>query len=109
MRRSLLKFLIVFLVSITLVTLYFIFLFKDLADTITPKIIFKVIKQFALIVSIPASLLFLLLDIPMEKIKNLWLLLITRCVVLFILLYMVSGAFSFYLIANSLFDNPFIE
>lgn len=102
------KLLIIFVLSIIFVTFYFIFFFSSPSDSITLNVVFKIIKQYALIISIPTSILFVLIDILMEKIKTKWILYLVRFIVFFGLMYMVSLFFSLYLISSSLLENPFI-
>lgn len=103
------KLLIVFVLSVLFVTFYFIFFFSPSPDSVTLKAIFKIIKQFALVISIPASILFVLIDFLMEKIKTKWILYSVRVIVFFGLMYIVSLIFSLYLISSSLLENPFKE
>jgi hypothetical protein len=107
-RQLLTQFLIVFLLSTLIVTLYFIHSFHALADTITFSAVLQTTTQFGLIIAIPTTILFVLVDLLVHRIKTVWILYLTRCAVLFGLLYLVSLMFSFYLISNSLLDNPFM-
>ena len=107
--RFLIKLLIVFVLSVLFVTFYFIFFFSPSLEAVTLKIIFKIIKQFALVVSIPASILFVLIDMLMEKIKTKWILYLVRAIVFLGLMYVVSLFFSLYLISSALLENPFKE
>ena len=102
------KLLIIFVLSIIFVTFDFIFFFSSPSDSITLNVVFKIIKQYALIISIPTSILFVLIDILMEKIKTKWILYLVRFIVFFGLMYMVSLFFSLYLISSSLLENSFI-
>lgn len=101
------KLLIVFILSILFVTFYFIFFFSPSSDSITLKAVFKIITQFALVISIPASILFVLTDALMEKIKTKWTFYLVRVTVFVGLMYLVSLFFSLYLISSSLLENPF--
>ncbi len=105
----LIKFLIVFLLYTLIVTWYFIDSFGSLTDAVTLTIVLKIVKQFGLIISIPAAILFVIADIFIQKIKTVWVLYLTRCMVFFCLLWLVSILFSVYLITNSLLDNPFMK
>jgi len=107
--KMLIKFLIVFLLYTLIVTWYFIDSFGSLADSLTLSIVIKTIKQFGLVISIPAAILFVIADIFVQKIKTVWFLYLTRCMVFFCLLWLVSILFSVYLITNSLLDNPFMK
>ena len=107
--QTLIKFLIVFLLSTLIVTLLFILIFGNLAQSITLKAVLKTITQFGITISIPTAILFVLTDLLMKKIKIIWALYLVRGIVLFGLLWLVSLFFSIYLIANALFDNPFVK
>ncbi|MDQ0968623.1 lysylphosphatidylglycerol synthetase-like protein (DUF2156 family) [Flavobacterium sp. W4I14] len=107
--KLLIKFLIVLLLATAIVTLYFVYSFGVLADTITFEAILKTIKQFGLVISIPTAILFVLADILIKKIKTVWVLYLTRCVAFFGILSIVSLALSFYLISNALLNNPFMK
>lgn len=107
--QVLIKFLIVFLLSTLIVTLLFILIFGNLAQSITLKAVLKTITKFGIVISIPTAILFVLTDLLMKKIKILWVLYLVRGIVLFGLLWLVSLFFSIYLIANALFNNPFVK
>jgi len=107
--QILIKFLIVFLLSTIMVTAFFVYIFHGLADSITFRAMLKTVQQFSLITSIPTSILFVLVDLLLKKIKITWLLYLTRCAVFFGLTWFVSFVLSFYLIANALLDNPFAK
>lgn len=101
--------LIVFLLSNLIVTLYFIYSFSSLTSSINFRMVIKTIQQFSLVISIPTSILFVFVDRLVKKIKIIWLLYLTRCIVFLSLLFLVSLFFSIYLISNALLDNPFIK
>lgn len=105
----LIKLLIIFILSILFVTFYFIFFFSSSLDSVTLKAVIKIITQFGLIISIPTSIIFVLVDILIEKIKTKWVLYLTRIVVFLCLMYLVSLFFSIYLISNALLDNPLLK
>lgn len=102
-------FLIVFLLSNLIVAIYFIYSFSNLTSSITFKMVIKTIKQFSFVISIPTSILFVFIDALVRKIKTIWILYLTRCIVFFSLLFLISLCFSVYLITNALLDNPFIK
>ena len=108
-RQLLTRFLIVFLLSTLIVTLYFIHSFHSLTDTVAFSAVWQTITQFGLIIAVPTAILFVLVDLLVKRIKTVWVLYLTRFAVLFGLLYLVSLMFSFYLISNSLLDNPFMK
>lgn len=103
------KLLIVFALLVLFVTFYFLFFFAPSFEAVTLRSIFKIITQFALVISIPASVLFVLVDSLMEKIETKWILYLVRVVVFLGLMYVVSLFFSLYLISSSLLENPFKE
>ncbi|WP_316826780.1 hypothetical protein [Pedobacter miscanthi] len=107
--RPLIKFLIVLLLATTIVTLYFVYSFGALADKVTFAAILQIIKQFGLVISIPAAILFVLADLLMKKIRIIWILYFVRCMVFFSILFSVSLVLSFYLVSNVLLDNPFVK
>jgi len=107
--RLLTQFLIVFLISTLLVTLYFIHSFHNLSDTVTFSAVLQTVTQFGLVIAFPTAILFVLVDLLVRRIKTVWVLYLTRCAVLLGLLYISCLMFSFYLISNSLLDNPFMK
>ena len=102
----LIKFLIIFIISTLVVTLFFIFIFNSSSASVNISSIFKIVKQFSLVISIPTSIIFFLIDFIIQKIKIKWVLYLVRGVVLFSLLYLVSLFFSLYLISSALLNNP---
>ncbi len=103
----LLKFAIVFSITLLLVTLFLVFAFTEFKEPISVKLIAKIIKQFGLIISIPTTLLFLAADFLLLKlIKKNWILNMIRVIVLFIFTYLVSLMLSSYIIFNALLDSP---
>jgi hypothetical protein len=107
--QLLIQFLIVLLLATTIVTLYFIYSFGSLADKITIGAILQTIKQFGLVIGIPTAILFVLADLLIKKIETVWVLYLTRGIVFFGILSIVSLILSFYLISNALLDNPFTK
>ncbi len=102
-----LKFTIVFLITLLLITLYLVFAFTEFKEPISVKLVTKIIKQFGLIISIPTTLLFLAADFLLLKlIKKNWILNMIRVIVLFIFTYLVSLMLSSYIIFNALLDSP---
>lgn len=86
-------FLIVFFLSNSIVTLYFIYSFSSLTDSVTFKMVLKTIKQFSLVISIPTAILFVFVDTLVKKIKTIWILYLTRCIVFFSLLFFLAYCF----------------
>lgn len=84
-------------------------MFSNSSNTIDLTVVFKIIKQFGIIISVPTSLIFLFIDFFIEKIKIKWVMYLTRCIIFLSLLYLVSLFFSFYIISSALFDNPLIK
>lgn len=101
------KLLIVFILSVLFVTSYFLFFLSPSFGSITLKAIFKIITRYALLISIPASIMFVLVDTLIEKIKTKWVLYLVRFIVFFGLMYIISLFFSLYLISSALLENPF--
>jgi len=104
------KILLVFLIANLVVTAYFLFAYSPLVESINLKLIVKIIKQFGLIISIPTSILFVLMDIILlKKIKKDWILYVSRIIIFLGLLYLMWLFFSIYLIASALIDNPLMD
>lgn len=103
------QFLIVLVLATLIVTLYFVYSFGNLADSVSLKAVLMTIKQFSLVISIPTSILFVLIDLLVKNIRSKWILYFMRGMVFFSLLILFSLFFSFYLISNALLDNPFMK
>ncbi len=84
-------------------------MFSNSSNTIDLTVVFKIIKQFGIIISVPTSLIFLFIDFFIEKIKIKRVMYLTRCIIFLSLLYLVSLFFSFYIISSALFGNPLIK
>ena len=103
----LLQLLITFSFSVLFFTACFILLLSSPSDSITLKVIAKIIKDYALIVCIPTSIIFVILNIPISKIETKWFLWLTRCVVFLGTMFLVWLFLSITLIPLALLDNPF--
>jgi hypothetical protein len=104
------KILLVFFISNLVVTAYFFYVYNPLVESADLKLIVKIIKQYGLIISIPTSILFVLIDIILIKmIKKNWILYVSRIIIFFGLLYLMWLFFSIYLIASALIDNPLMD
>lgn len=101
------KTLLVFLLSNLMVTVYFIYSYSSIIESVNVELIVKIIKQFGLIISIPTTILFVLMDTILTKvIKNIWALYLIRAIAFLGLLYIMCLVFSFYIITSALIDNP---
>ncbi|OAH74119.1 hypothetical protein AXA65_06835 [Chryseobacterium sp. FP211-J200] len=83
--------------------------FSSSSESINLTVIFKIIKQFGLIISIPTTILFFMIDFLIQRIKTKWILYLTRCIVFVVLMYLVNLFFSLFLISSALLDNPLIN
>ncbi|MBP2619636.1 hypothetical protein [Chryseobacterium jejuense] len=101
------KTLLVFLLSNVMVTVYFIYSYSSIIESVNVELIVKIIKQFGLIISIPTTILFVLMDMILIKIiKNIWALYLIRIIAFLGLLYIMCLIFSVYIITSALIDNP---
>lgn len=101
------KVLFVFLLANLLVIIYFIFSYSSIIESVNTELIEKIIKQFGLIISIPTTILFVLIDTILIKIiKKIWALYLIRAIAFLGLLYIMCLIFSFYIITSALIDNP---
>lgn len=96
-RQLLTQFLIVFLLSTLIVTLYFIHSFHSLADTITFSAVVQTITQFGLIIAIPTAILFVLVDLLVDDVM----VMMTQRLVMLVL-YLMTNEFQFLLGASIL-------
>jgi len=104
------KILLVFLIANLVVTTYFLFAYSPLVESIDLKLIVKIIKQFGLIISIPTSILFVLIDtVLIKRITKTWVLYVSRIIIFFGILYIMWLFFSIYLVASALIDNPLMD
>lgn len=100
---------LVFLLSNLVVTLYFIYSYRSIIEVVDVQLITKIIKQFGFIISIPATILFVLIDTLLIRIminKTNWTLYMARTIIFFALLYIMCLVFSIYIITSVLIDNP---
>ncbi|RXM50196.1 MULTISPECIES: hypothetical protein [unclassified Chryseobacterium] len=101
------KTLLVFLLSNLMVIVYFIYIYSSIIESVNVELIVKIIKQFGLIISIPTTILFVLMDMIFIKIiKNNWTLYLIRIIAFLGLLYIMCLIFSVYIITSALIDNP---
>lgn len=101
------KTLLVFLLSNLMVIIYFIYIYNSIIESVTIDLIVKIIKQFGLLISIPTTILFVLIDTVLIKMmKNNWTLYLTRTIIFLGLLYIMCLVFSVYIITSALIDNP---
>ncbi|UHO37411.1 hypothetical protein H5J24_17090 [Chryseobacterium capnotolerans] len=101
------KALFVFLLANLLIIIYFIFSYSSIIESVNTELIEKIIKQFGLIISIPTTILFVLIDTILIKIiKKIWALYLIRAIAFLGLLYIMCLIFSFYIITSALIDNP---
>ncbi|REC46152.1 hypothetical protein DRF67_15475 [Chryseobacterium pennipullorum] len=101
---------LVFLLSNLVVTVYFLYSYRSIIETVDVQLIARIIKQFGLIISIPATILFVLIDTLLVKvIKTNWALYVTRTIIFLGVLYIMCLVFSIYIITSALIDNPLAE
>lgn len=104
------KTLFVFLLANLMVIIYFIYSYSSIIESVNVELIIKIIKQFGLIISIPTTILFVLIDTILIKIiKNIWALYLIRAITFLGLLYIMCLVFSVYIITSALIDNPLVK
>lgn len=104
------RFFVIFLITVVLITLYLIVAFTEFKEPISINKIIKIVKQFGLIISIPTAFLFLGVDYLLLKwIKKKTRLNVVRCIAYFFILYTVCLLFSGYIIFNALLDSSLVE
>lgn len=106
-----LKLLTVFLISNMIIVLQLMYSFKSVLEIVNFENVIDIINKFGLIISIPTTIFFVLIDIfLLKKIRKNSILYIIRCFLLFTLLYLFKLIFAFYLIGSTLellYDNSF--
>jgi len=101
------KTLFVFLLANLLIIIYFIYSYSSIIESVNVELIVRIIKQFGLIISIPATILFVLVDIVLVKIiKKNCALYLARAIIFLGLLYIMCFVFSAHIITSALIDNP---
>lgn len=107
-KKTLLKFVIVFVFTLLITTSYFIYILSGGFEIgFQPIHVLRVMKQFGVVVSLPTALVFMGVDYLLCKMTSKKLLLqLFRSITFFTIMYVVGFAFSSYMIVNSFFNNP---
>lgn len=110
-KKSIIKFVILFIITLVIVTSYFTYVLTGAFEVaFQPIHLLKIMKQFGVVISLPTALLLMGIDYLFCKmIANKILLQLLRIIAFFIIIYLVSLAFSSYLIINSMLNNPILS
>ena len=103
-KKIFIKLIVVFALALTIVTTYFLLVFTSEKNPVNAAILLRIIKTFSLIISLPATLVFVLIDGWIAKrVSKTLLLQAIRIALLLGVIYLVMLALSGYIIANILF------